>query len=636
MICEYCGAYLWEGIEEKHGEDKCYNSYAARSLRFCYDAIEDKLEYRKASKREKLAYQRHLLDLEKSKSEDFPYYFDAAAGNKHCKFMEKLPHTKGSWRGSLLVLSEWQVFLHATLFGWKKKSNGLRRFNKVFWMLPRKQGKSLAAAGIGLYMAFVDEEPGAEVYACAQTEKQAMCVFEPAFAMCKINPDLVEAFGLTLSGTNRNPTSIYKIADMSRFEPVVGRASDGQSPHAALVDEYHEAQTSALYDSMSTGMGARRSPLLCVISTAGVDLSSPCYDMFLNCVKVLDGELEQEDTFIMIFGIDPEMKYEDYESWKTANPNLGISINEDYLYGKYQDAMKDVSQRSILLTKHLNLWQASGVTAFDMIKFKANARPEMKLEDFKDKKCVVSLDLASKIDILAMEIMFELEDAQYKECPRCGEVVLFKNEIYICSKNTEEGSCSWQRKSNKRTVVFSKFYLPEETVLKKENQAYRTWAAKGLLTVTEGSRTDLQKVEEDLEKLNEDFIISELVFDPKDASYFVQNIQKWAGFECIEFTQSPSLISEPFKECEAMIVDGCFLHDGNEVLTWMFGNTIKKQGKSGGSVKHYFPTKQTEGNKIDGTVACLMALARIMTYEDNGDSYNSRAAKGEENILRVI
>lgn len=646
MICECCGSYLWAGLEDKHGKDKCYNSYAARSLRFCYDAIEDKLENRKASNREKLAYKRHIEDLEKSKSEDYPFYFDSAAGNRHCSFMEKLPHTKGSWRGTLLTLSDWQVFLHATLFGWKKKSNGLRRFNKVFWMLPRKQGKSLAAAGIGLFMSFCDNEPGAEVYACAQTEKQAMCVFEPAFAMCKINPDLVEAFGLTLSGTNRNPTSIYKIEDMSRFEPVVGRASDGQSPHVALIDEYHEAQTSALYDSMSTGMGARSAPLLCVITTAGVDLSSPCYDMFLNAVKVLEGDLEQENLFIMIFGIDEGMKYEDYESWKTANPNLGISINEDYLYGKYQDAMKDVSQRSILLTKHLNLWQASGVTAFDMLKFKANARPEMKLEDFKGKRCIVALDLASKIDILAMEIMFELEDAEYKVCPRCGERVLYKDETYICSnlydKNLydpnshEEGSCGWQRKSAKRTIVFSKFYLPEETVQKKENQHYRTWEAKGLLTVTEGSRTDLQKVEEDLEKLNKYFLIGEMVFDPKDASYFVQNIQKWAGFECIEFTQSPAMISEPFKECEAMIVDGCFLHDGNEILTWMFGNTIKKQGKSGGSVKHYFPTKQTEGNKIDGCVASLMALARIMVSTDDGDSYNSRARAGQEEILRVI
>lgn len=636
MICEFCGAYLWEEIADKHGKGRCYNSYAARSLRYCYDAIEDRLDCRKASKREKLAYQRHLSDLEKSKSDNYPFYFDSAAGNKHSRFMEKLPHTKGSWRATLLKLSEWQVFLHTTLFGWKKKSNGLRRFNKVFWMLPRKQGKSLAAAGIGLYMAFCDNEPGAEVYACAQTEKQAMCVFEPAYMMCKINPDLVEAFDLTLSGTNRNPTSIYQVENMSKFEPVVGRASDGQSPHCSLIDEYHEAQTSALYDSMSTGMGARNSPLLCVITTAGVDLSSPCYEMFLNAEKVLKGDLEQENLFIMIFGIDEGMNYEDYESWKTANPNLGISINEDYLYGKYQDAMKDVSQRSILLTKHLNLWQSSGVTAFDMIKFKENARPESKLEDFKGKSCTVSIDLASKIDIVAVEITFELEDVQYKICPRCGEPVLWENEKYICSRNNEEGGCSWQRKSSKRTMTFSKFYLPSTTVEKKENQHYRLWVAEGLLTSTEGERTDFQKVEEDLQQLDKDFIIQEICFDPHEASYLIQNIQKWFGGECVEISQNPAMLSEPMKELEAMIVDGCFLHDGNKVLTWMFGNVIKRQGKSGGSVKHYYPAKQTEGNKIDGPMCCIMNISRIMTYEDDGDSYNSRARAGIEDVLRVI
>ena len=127
-----------------------------------------------------------------------------------------------------------------------------------------------------------------------------------------------------------------------------------------------------------------------------------------------------------------------------------------------------------------------------------------------------------------------------------------------------------------------------------------------------------------------------MTFDPKEASYLIQNIQKWANFECIEFTQGPALISEPMKETEAMILDGCFLHDGNKVLTWMFGNVIKKTGKSGGSVKYAYPTKQIESNKIDGAVASIMNIARIMVSTDDGDSYNSRAAKGEENILRVL
>ena len=608
------------------------------SYEYCVAAINDQLPNRKASKLEKLAYQRHLTDLQRQHDGDYPYYFDEAAGNRHAKFMEKLPHTKGTWRGNLLVLENHQLFLHTTLFGWKRKDDNLRRFNKVFWMLPRKSGKSLAAAGIGLYMAFCDNEPGAEVYAGAQTEKQAMCVFEPAYAMCKLNPDLVEAFGLTLTGTQRNPTSVYRSEDMSRFEPVVGKASDGQSPHAALIDEYHEAQTSALYDSMSTGMGARSQPLLCVITTAGVDISSPCYEMFENATKVIQGTLIEDNLFAVIFGVDPEDSYEDFDVWRKANPNLGVSVNENYLRGKYNDALTKLGERNILLTKHLNMWQSAGRAWLDMIKFKSCGDASLKLEHFAGRNCYLGLDLASKIDVVALEILFEIEGVKLEVCPRCGAKAVYQDERYNCANSLGENpTCSWNRKTNKRVVCFSKFYLPEATVAKKENQHYQLWEKEGLLTATEGERTDFNVVEDDLKMLNSVFNIQELVFDPREASMLISNIQKWASFECVEFTQSAVNISEPCKELEAMVTDNAFLHDGNKMFEWMCGNVVLKQSRSGGNVKHYFPTKTTNANKIDGAVGAIMALARLMANdEDTGDSYNARAARGEENILRVL
>lgn len=612
-------------------------NYSQIAFEYCQLALADNLPNRKTCKLERLAYQRHLNDLERQYDEDFPYYFDEDSANTRCWFTENLPHTKGKWRGKLFILEAHQIFIDCCLFGWKKKTDGFRRFNLAYIKIPRKNGKSATSATTGLYMAFADGESGAEVYAGATTEAQAMMVFQPAWEMVKLTPEFAEYYGVTLAGTPKNPTSIYNPDDMSRFQPVVGKPGDGSSPNCAIVDEYHEHSTSVLFDAMDTGMGARDQALLLVITTAGSDTSSPCYTLEIEqAIPVLEGRLDKENMFVMIFGIDPEDSFEDWEAWKKANPNYMISINEDYLKGKYKDALTNVSQRNTLLTKHLNVWMNSGSAWCDIIKFKANARPDLKIEDFKGKPCVVAIDLASKIDIVAVEIMFELDELQYKICPRCGKPVLWENNLYICADNKNDLGCSWQRKTSKQTVVFSKFYLPEETVNKKENGHYQKWVAKGLLTATEGSRTDFQKVEEDLQELNNNFIIKELIFDPKEASYLIQNIQKWAGFECIEFTQGPAMISEPMKECEAMIVDGCFLHDGNEVLTWMFGNVIKKQGKSGGNVKYYYPTKQTEGNKIDGAVAAIMALARMMVDVDSGDSYNQRAAKGQEEILRVI
>lgn len=611
-------------------------NYAAIAFQYCHDVINDVLPNRKTCLLEKLACQRHLDDLAKQNDPEYLYYFDEDAANKRCYFTECLPHTKGKWRGSNIILEPHQIMIQSVMFGWKRKVNGARRFTSAYIKIPRKNGKSCESATTGLFMAFADGELGAEVYAGATTEAQAMMVFQPAWEMVKLTPAFAEYFNVTLSGTAKNPTSIYKVDDMSKFQPIIGRPGDGASPHGAVVDEYHEHRTSELYDAMDTGMGAREQPLLLVITTAGDDISSPCYTLEIEqAIPVLKGTLQKDSMFVMMFGIDEDDSYEDFEAWKKANPNYMVSINEGYLRGKYNDCINNPSQRNTLLTKHLNVWTNSGQAWCDMIKWNANARRDLTLEDFKGKECVVSIDLASKIDIVAVEIMFELNDVQYEKCPRCGSPVRFANDVYICKKNEDEEGCSWQRKTSKQTIVFSRFYLPEETVNKKDNQHYRTWVEKGLLIATEGSRTDFQKVEEDLEALSKFVVIKELVFDPKECSYLVQNIQKWANFEVIEFVQGPANVSEPMKEVEAMIVDGCFLHDGNEVLTWMFGNVIKKQGKSGGNVKFYYPTKQTEALKIDGAVAAIMCLARMMVLSTGG-AYESRITKGEDRILRVL
>lgn len=607
-------------------------NYSQTAYEYCQLALADNLPNRKTSLLERLAYKRHLDDLAKQDNPDFPYYFDENAANIRCAFTEALPHTKGKWRGKPFVLEPHQIFIDCSLFGWKKKSDGMRRFNRAYIAIPRKNGKSATSATTGLYMAFADNEQGAEVYAGATTESQAMMVFQPAWEMVRLTPDFAAYYGVELTGTPKNPTSVFVAEDMSRFMPIVGKPGDGASPHAAIVDEYHEHATSVLFDAMDTGMGARDQPLLLVITTAGSDTSAPCYEMELEAIKILEGTLQKDNVFVIKFGIDKEDSYEDFEVWKKANPNYGVSINEDYLRGKYNDAMTNLSQRNILLTKHLNIWMNAGQAWMDMQKWELCKRPQLELEDFYGRECYVSLDLASKIDLAALVFLFELEPIKYATCPRCQSKVIWENDRNKCSSE----ACSWERKTNKRVACFGKYYIPEETAHKKENQHYQLWEKEGILTVTDGARTDFQRIENDLKDIAKNVIIKELPFDPKEASYLIQNIETWANFECTEFPQGPALISEPMKELEAMVYDGCFLHDGNKVMTWMMGNVIKKQSRTGGSVKCYFPTKQNDSLKIDGPVAAIMALGRMMVQTDDGDSYNARAKAGEQEILRVI
>ena len=199
------------------------------------------------------AIQRHFDDLAASRKRGYRFKFDPAKAEKKLKLIQLLPHTKGEWafKRQLISLEPWQLFGMAATFGWVKKKGGHRRFRESYWEVPRKNGKSVIAAGVGISMFVADGEFGAEVYAGATTEKQAWEVFRPAKLMVAKSPMLVQAAGIEVNASNMNIPS-----DFSRFEPLIGDPGDGASPSCAIVDEYHEHRTSAQYDTMLTGMGA--------------------------------------------------------------------------------------------------------------------------------------------------------------------------------------------------------------------------------------------------------------------------------------------------------------------------------------------------------------------------------------------
>ena len=238
------------------------------------------------------ACQRHLDDLMAEKSKSFRYRFDKDLAERAAKFIQLLPHTKGEWafKRMPITLEPWQLFVICCAFGWVNKGSRLRRFREVYTEIPRKNGKSAISAGVALYCFACDNEFGAEVYSGATTEKQAWEVFRPARLMCKRTPMLTEAFGIEVNASNMN-----RPEDGARFEPLIGNPGDGSSPHCAVVDEYHEHATDALYTTMLTGMGARRQPLMWAITTAGYNIEGPCYDKRREVIEMLNGSVLGEN-----------------------------------------------------------------------------------------------------------------------------------------------------------------------------------------------------------------------------------------------------------------------------------------------------------------------------------------------------
>lgn len=531
----------------------------------------------------RLACQRHLDDLEKAKTRSYPYRFDKALAEKWCRFIELLPHTKGRWaqKAQKLKLEPWQCFKTSCLFGWVRRSDGKRRFRKALILEPRKNAKSTWAAGIGLGMLTIDGEHGAEIYSGATSEKQAWEVFRPARLMALKTPALQSAYGIQVNASN-----LHILGNGSRFEPVIGNPGDGASPSCAIIDEYHEHDTDTQVDTMETGMGAREQPLLLIITTAGDNLAGPCFALLQDAQKVLEGVWENDELFALIYTVDPEDDWTSEAALRKANPNYDVSVAAEFLKSRQRDALQNPRKVGVFKTKHLNMWVQARNAYFNVQRWVEVADHSIKLEDFAGQPARLSLDLASKVDIAAAEIVIKLDECQ--ECPAAARLI-------------EQG---------REYVRFGRYYLPEATIELPENEHYRGWVEKGLIVQTDGDMIDFAEIEGDI--LSLPVRVDEVVFDPWQATYLITRLQE-QGVTCIEMKATVQNFSEPMKTMEGLIRSRKIAHDGDPVFHWMLANTVAKEDAK----DNVYPRKDRPENKIDGVVAHIGALARFITGEGN-------------------
>jgi len=516
-----------------------------------------------ASKWIRLATRRYL---------DHPDSIFDEAGGRACRFIEKLPHVKGRWaaRHERFHLQPWQVWIIFSLFG-TLDPDGLRQFRQAYICVPRKNGKSPLAAGIGLYMLCADNEAGAEVYCGANTQYQAWEVFRPAKLMVDRTPALQHNLGLKV-----HAKAIRHPASGSRFEAVIGKPGDGAAPSCGICDEYHEASDSVLYDAFQTGMVGREQPLLLTITTAGTDLSSPCRDLQVQAQGVLEGTFHDSALFAAIYGIDEGDDWTGEATLVKANPNFGISIDPRALKHDQAIAIQNASKANTFKTKHLDIWCNASTAWMNMERWNAGADRTLKEEDFRSDECFAGVDLSSKIDIAVSLKLFRRW---------VGE----KEHYY----------------------VFPRFYLPAERVESPECKHYQRWVKEGFLVATEGNVIDYSKIRDDLKSDISHFNIIECGFDPYNATHLMQELEKY-GLTPVEIPQTVKCLSEPMKELEAATLDGRMHHDGNPIMTWCISNVVAHLDAN----DNVFPRKDRPENKIDGAVALIIALARALAQTD--------------------
>jgi phage terminase large subunit-like protein len=526
------------------------------------------------------ACQRHVDDIKASRSKEHAFRFSWQHAARKIKFIHLLPHVKGKWArkiigkpGAHLVrLAPWQLFIVGSIFGWVKKADGLRRFLKASIYVPRKNGKSLLAAAIGLAMFCVDDEIGAEIYSGATTEKQALEVFAPARRMCLNTPALVQHYGVEV-----NAATLFKPEDGGKFEPIIGKPGDGSSPHCAIIDEYHEHATSAQYDAMDQGMGARDQPLLLVISTAGSDIAGPCYEDWQVCERILRRQQDSPRHFAIIFTYDKDDDWTSELALRKANPNMDVSVSRESLELAIRDGINRASKQGAVKTKRLNRWIQARDAYFNMEHWNTRClRPGLNLLDYLGADAYLGLDLASKVDLAALNLTIPLD---------------------------------------KGYAVFGKYYLPEATVELPENQHYRTWRDEGWLTVTEGNMIDFSVIQDDILELAGMFSLQEIAYDPTQATMLVTSLQD-EGLTMVEVRPLVLNFSEPMKTMDGLMREGAYHHNGDPVMAWAISNTVAKTDAK----DNVYPRKDHAAKKIDPVVAHLMALARALRREGGGDS----------------
>jgi phage terminase large subunit-like protein len=533
----------------------------------------------------KLACKRHQNDLKKIKDKKYPYIFDEKKAERVINFLELLPHTKGEWAkkkpgdpdANKMKQEAWQKFLWGSVFGWVKKEDGMRRFKVVYLCVPRKNGKSNEAAGIGLYMFAADNEEGAEVYSGATSEKQAFEVFRPARLMSLATPEFTKHFGIGVGAKN-----LHIPLSSSRFEPVVGKPGDGASPSCAIVDEFHEHSSDELYDTMITGMGARNQPLMLVITTAGSNIACPCYALQLEVQQMLEGSNKDEELFGLIYTIDEDDDWTAEEALVKANPNYGISVKKDFLISQQKQAIKSSRKQNVFKTKHLNMWVTARSPYFNIEKWNKLSE-DFSEDDFENEECVIGVDLASKKDLTAV-------------------IKLFYREI----------------DDKKHWYILPRFYVPESQIDGEDKAHYQSWVNDGYLIPTDGNIINYNQIKEDIKEDSEKHQINDIGYDPWGATQLALQLQDDEGLTVTEVRQNVANLSEPMKWIDALIEDELIHHDGNPVLTWCLSNVTAKVDAN----DNVYPRKERDEYKIDGAVALIIAMARaeFSQDEDKGPS----------------
>nr|DAT74912.1 MAG TPA: Terminase large subunit [Caudoviricetes sp.] len=508
--------------------------------------------------------------------------FNEEKAKRTINFINALKHTKGSWHGVPFDLLPWQEKIMSDIFG-TVKENGFRQYNTAYVEIPKKNGKSELAAGIALYLTCGDNEWGAEVYGCASDRQQASIVFDVAVDMVEQCPALKKRIKPIMSVKRLvyKPTnSYYQVLSSEAF------TKHGLNVHGVIFDELHAQPNRDLYDVMTKGSGdARKQPLFFLITTAGTDRNSICYEVHQKAADILAGRKTDPTFYPCLYGIDDDDDWMDEKNWFKANPSLGHTIDVEKVRAAFQSAKENPAEENIFRQLRLNQWVKQNTRWMQMDKWDA-CDERVDLEYLKGRECFAGLDLSTTLDLTAFVLVFP------------------------------------PRNDSEKYIIVPYFWIPEDNLrqrVRRDHVPYDAWNAQGFIRTTPGNVVDYRRIEEDIKQIASEFVVREIAYDRYNATQIILNLQD-EGLTMIPFGQGFKDMSPPTKELYTLVLKNKIIHNGHPVLRWNFDNVCVETD----AAENIKLSKKHSTERIDGAVATVMALDRAVKNKDMGSVYDNR------------
>jgi len=521
---------------------------------------------------ERLAVERHVKDLKNPELE-----FRVEDAQRAISFIEILQHSTDNNAGKPFILENWEVFIVSQIFGFYWKGTNKLRFNSSYIQIARKNGKSSLTIAMALYHFISYSNKNAEVLLGAGTAKQAKDVL---FKILKDFCNRLDPHGEFLKQYYnevrfKNTGSYFKI--------MAGNVDNlaGYNTSFAIVDEYAFSKNHQIREMFRTSMVSRENPHLLTITTAGWDMTGPCYALRESCINLLEGIAKDESMFVMIFEMDEDDDWTNPDVWIKSNPNLGVTVSMDAIQDGVTKAMNTPSIEVDVKTLTLNKWVQSKETWIPD-KYLGPCFEDLKINDFIGEECNIGVDLASVSDISSVVIMFV--------------------------KDQDDGE---------HFYFFPLFYIPYSTLHDRADSImYKTWKEQGLITVTDGNTTNYSLITNDLLDIDKDNYIRKISYDKWNSEVWAIDCQD-KGLPMEQYSQAIGNFVIPVRQLEKLIIEKKAHFQNNEIMITHFRN-VSLRYDSNANCK---PDKGRDPlKKIDGCIAAIQALGGYLYDMPKGGS----------------